>query len=304
MRPSFPQIVRYLCCPDDRSRLVSVADGFRCIRCGRSFGRERQNVIELLPLKPVPISGTDVSPRYREGYVQEFSKPLELREDAKTWGAPEGLSQKAVHLRERQAREMLRLLRGGQSSIPETFCDLSAGAGHCTFEAAKDYPLVFHCDLSADSIAYASSKAARLRVENIVFVRSDYLQLPLRNTIQHLTCLDTLIRGSWHEIKLLASLCQALAPGGRAAVDFHNWWHNPLRRLGLFHNNFEGNRSYSRTELQALLASAGIQNFQVNRFVQEVDPAQRAGKILSRFIPPTRFLVCLSKPGEAPAAGA
>ena len=252
-------------------------------------------------MKPVPIARADVSPRYLDGYLQEFAKPLELHEDAKTWGAPEGLSKKAVHLRERQAREVLGLLRGGQAGIPETFCDLSAGAGHCTFEAAKEYPLVFHCDLSADSIAYASAKAGRLGIANIVFVRSDYLQLPFRNTIQHLTCLDTLIRGSWHEMQLLTSLCQALAPGGRAAVDFHNWWHNPLRRLGLFRNNFEGNRSYARAELQTLLADAGIQHFQVNRFVQEVDPSRRTGKILSRLIPPTRFLVCWSEPSEARA---
>jgi SAM-dependent methyltransferase len=261
-------------------------------------------VIELLPLNPAPISAMDVSQRYREGYLQEFAKPLELREDAKTWGAPEDLTPKAVRLRERQAREVLHLLRGGQSDNLETFCDLSAGAGHCTFEAAKEYPLVFHCDLSADAIAYASAKADRLGVANIVFVRSDYLQLPIRNTIQHLTCLDTLIRGRWHETKLLTSLCQALAPGGRAAIDFHNWWHNPLRRLGLFQNNFEGNRSYSHAELQTLLANAGIQHFQVNRFVQEVDPAQRGGKLLSWLIPPTRFLVCLSKPAEARVVGA
>jgi len=304
MPPDLRQIARYLCCPDDRVSLVPAPGGLDCPRCGRSFALQPQNVIELLPLKPASIAPADVSPRYLEGYLHEFAKPLELREDAQAWGAPEGLPPKAVHLRKRQAREVLHLLQGGQSDIPEAFCDLSAGAGHCTFEAAKEYPLVFHCDLSADSIAYASTKADRLGVANIVFVRSDYLQLPFWNAMQHLICLDTLIRGAWHEVQLLTSLRLALAPGGRAAVDFHNWWHNPLRRMGLFRNNFAGNRSYVRAELQTLLANAGIQQFQVNRFVQEVDPAQRGGKILSRLVPPTRFLVCLSKPGEACPAGA
>jgi hypothetical protein len=153
--------------------------------------------------------------------------------------------------------------------------------------------------LSADSLAYASAKAKASHLENMVFVRADYFQPPFRNSVHRLTCLDTLIRGAWHETMLLGSIQGILAGGGVAVVDFHNWWHNPLRRWGLLRENFSGNKSYTRKELGSLLGSSGIGEFQLQPFIQEVDPGQIPGKMLARFIPPTRLMVRLAR-GNAP----
>jgi hypothetical protein len=91
----------------------------------------------------------------------------------------------------------------------------------------------------------------------------------------------------------LGAIVRCLKPGGHAVVDFHNWWHNPLRRLRVLRDNFLDNTSYTRGELGRLLASTGIQQFEIKPFVQEVDPGQPAGKFFIRLIPPTRFMVRL-----------
>jgi SAM-dependent methyltransferase len=199
-------------------------------------------------------------------------------------------------LRARQAREALQFLRGRKRESELIYCDLSAGAGYCTFEAAREYRLVFHCDLSVDSLAYASAKAKTKHLENIVFVRADYFQPPFRNSIHRVTCLDTLIRGPWHETRLLGSIQTILANSGVAVVDFHNWWHNPLRRLGLLRNNFPGNKSYTRRELRKLLAISGIKQFEMKPVVQEVDHVGAPGNHLARFIPPTRLVYRFTLP--------
>ena len=82
----------------------------------------------------------------------------------------------------------------------------------------------------------------------MIFLRVDYLKLPFSQALDYVICLDTLIRGRDHERGLLASIRDALKPGGHAVLDFHNWWHNPLRRLGLLPQNFGGNTSYNYRE--------------------------------------------------------
>src|SRR5207244_1942806 len=98
-----------------------------------------------------------------------------------------------------------------------------------------------------------------------------------------------------HDAVLLASIVQSLKPGGTAVVDFHNWWHNPLRRIGALRDNFLGNKSYKRRMLPELLASVGIYQSEIKPFVQEVDPDQTIGKLLTRLLPPTRFIVRLGR---------
>jgi hypothetical protein len=297
---SFDEIKALLCCPDDGAALASRAGGLLCERCHRLYPFLSANILELLPSRPVVFPDASEMAPYREGYLREFFRPAEIRSDAKAWGAPEARSRKWLRLRERQAREVFQFLRADPCETNAVFCDLSAGAGHCTFRAAQEYRIVFHCDLSMDALAYASAKASASRLENIVFVHADYFQPPFRNSIDHLICLDTLIRGPWHETKLLRSLQSVLTCHGAAVVDFHNWWHNPLRRMGILPNNFVGNKSYTRKELRGLLQSSGIQQFQTRPFVQEVDPRRGPGKVLARFIPPTRLMVRLDGMSVAP----
>jgi SAM-dependent methyltransferase len=285
------EITLLLCCPDDGATMAPFSSGLRCAQCHRLYPLLSANILELLPSRPIAFPERSELELYREGYRSEFLRPSEIRAGAKAWGAPEARSRKWLRLRERQAREVFQFLRKEPCETDLVFCDLSAGAGYCTFSAAQEYGLVFHCDLSMDALAYASAKARASRLDKIVFVHADYFQPPFRNSIDHLTCLDTLIRGAWHETKLLKSIQSVLTRRGAAVVDFHNWWHNPLRRLGLLPDNFVGNKSYTRKEMRDLLANSGIGQFETRPFVQEVDPCRAPGKVLARFIPPTRLMV-------------
>jgi ubiquinone/menaquinone biosynthesis C-methylase UbiE len=293
------EVTLLLCCPDDGAPMAGSANGVLCEQCRRFYPLLSTNILDLLPSRPITFPGRSEPALYRESYLTEFFRPSEIRADARAWGAPEARSQKWLRLRERQAREVFQFLRVEPCEANLVFCDLSAGAGHCTFRAAQGYRLVFHCDLSMDALAYASRKARASHLENIVFVHADYFQPPFRNSIDHLICLDTLIRGPWHETKLLRSIQSVLNSRGTAVVDFHNWWHNPLRRLGLLPDNFVGNKSYTRKELTGLLARSGIEQFQTRSFLQEVDPCAGPGKVLARFIPPTRLMVRLAGVGAS-----
>jgi len=244
----------------------------------------------MLPSGPVEIPDLEMPAEYRQGYLQAWSQKWERDEAALPFGAAESLSPKMRRVRERQTAEVLRsLLLETAADCREVFCDLSAGAGHTTLAATREFRLVFHCDLSVTAVRYVSAAAKRMGVDNIVVVRADYFRPPFRNCVERMTCLDSLIRGPWHELRLLASIRQALAPTGAAVVDFHNWWHNPLRRMGLLPQNFGENRSYTRSEVLSLLAQAGIEDFEFGAFFQEGDFAR--WPMLRSLVPATRFAV-------------
>jgi len=294
MRPDPAEIAHYLVCPDEAAPLGPDSGGLRCLRCSRTFPFQKPNLLEILPSKPVAISTSEVPSEYETAYIEAYSRVWESSDEVLPWGASETSSLKTVKRREHHTGEVFRLLREAPGDKDGVFCDLSAGAGHTTFVAARHSRLVFHCDLSAVAVQYASAKATRMGLENMVIVRADYFRSPFLNSIQQLTCLDTLIRGPWHELRLLASIRQSPAPGGSAVVDFHNWWHNPLRRLGLLRQNFGENRSYSRKEVLQLLTQAGIDEFTVSSFIQEADPQRPSARALRRLLPATRFMVRLT----------
>jgi SAM-dependent methyltransferase len=299
MRLDASEIARYLSCPDEGARLESDSEGLRCVRCSRLFRFLKPNLLEILPSRPVTISSSEVPSGYETAYSRSYSRIWEPSDDAIPWGASESSSVTSARRRERQAEEALRLLRDAPGDADGVFCDLSAGAGHTTFAAAPRCRLVFHCDLSVAAVHYASARATRMGFKNMVIVRADYFRPPFLNSVQRLTCLDSLIRGPWHDIRLLANIRQALAPGGSAVVDFHNWWHNPLRRLGLLRQNFGENRSYTRSEVLQLLRQAGIDEFTVRAFVQEADSNSLPTRVLSRLMPATRFVVRMISQGPS-----
>jgi SAM-dependent methyltransferase len=298
MPPDPAEIARYLVCPDEGAPLAPGSAGLRCLSCSRIIPFRKPNLLEILPSKQVAISTSEVPSEYESAYIQAYSGVWESSDDALPFGASEASSAKVMKRRERHTEEVFRLLREAPGDADGVFCDLSAGAGHTTFAAARHFPLVFHCDLSAAAVRYASAKAARMGLDNMVIVHADYFRPPFRNSIQQLTCLDTLIRGPWHEERLLASIRQSLASGGSAVVDFHNWWHNPLRRLGLLRQNFGENRSYSKREVLRLLKQAGFDDFAIRGFIQEADPHGLSAKVLRRLVPATRFMVRLTFPAR------
>jgi SAM-dependent methyltransferase len=324
------EIARHLVCPDDASPLaVAAPDALRCATCNRTFPFLAPNLIELLPSKPLQLPAAGVSREYAAAYLHSFPPAHEFSIDENKnqresenenenlsaptpFNAPETSSPALVQLRERQAAELLQnfQIAANEAAIDRApsaiankknssvvFCDLSAASGYTTFAAARHAHIVFRCDLSLAAVRYASAKASRLGLENFVVIRADYLQAPFRNSIDQLTCIDTLIRGSWHESQLLDAISRSLSPRGVAVIDFHNWWHNPLRRLGLLPQNFGQNRSYSRREVLDLLARANITDFKISPYIPEARPDTFIGKIIRAMIPAARFVIRFSPGG-------
>jgi SAM-dependent methyltransferase len=280
------ELYRTLNCPDDGGDLRLSTGSLDCVQCRRQYPILAKNMIELLPLAPVP--SYDASP-YRSEYLDTRGQPFEWRPGSFAWGAPERFPKAWVERKHRQVAAV-RTLVMDQGQPRSLFCDFSAGAGYYTLAYARDWRHIVHCDLSVDSLTYAHRKAEKLGLENILFVRMDYLRPAFRHSLQRVICLDSLIRGEWHEKLLLEAIRSSLSPDGAAVVDFHNWWHNPLRRLGLLRDTFAPNRSYSKAQTARLLASASIARPECFPFHQEIDPSSALRPALERVLPSTRWM--------------
>jgi len=216
------------------------------------------------------------------------------------WGAAEFAPIAWVKKRERHRGTVSSLIQSvADTSTGSVLVDVPGGAGFYTIALAPYFRYVLHCDLSVSNLTYASGVSQQLGITNIIFLRVDYLALPFERSVTHLLCLDSLIRGERHDLHLLRQIAGSLDSSGSAVVDFHNWWHNPLRRLGLLPDNFHSNRSYSRHEVKALLQAAHLDTKLYQGFVQEVDPNKKAGRIVSRVFPPTRFLYVVQSAAPA-----
>ena len=129
-----------------------------------------------------------------------------------------------------------------------------------------------------------------LEIRNMFFLRIDYFSPPFQSSLDRVICFDTLIRGESHDAALLDCIRRTLKSEGQAVVDFHNWWHNPVRRLGLLPQNFGENRSYRRPSAAHLLRKTGIVDFDFFPFHQEFDHGAKLHNLLAFALPPTRIL--------------
>lgn len=279
-------LISILSCPVDHSRLEFYADFFRCIRCGREYPVLADGFVELLPESPIPSSDDHVE--YWKKYEIEFERRFAWMDQAVAWGRSDLACASWAAKRLRQVEHVKSILDKAMA-----ICDVSAGAGTYTFELAKTSPLVIHCDLSVENLNDVYGRRQHDAVENLLLIRCDYFNLPFHGSIQQLICTDTLVRGRRHELLLLNSLYRALSDGGHALVDFHNWWHNPLRRLGVMPQNFGANKSYTRKTAEKILSAAGIGKWEYYPFRQEIQPGADAP--LKRIIPPTRLMYLFEK---------
>ena len=285
----FSCLAGLLSCPDDGSQLVCTRSSIECHSCRRRFLISDDGVADLLPLRSKGIPDTR-NPVYWHEYAQEFRRPYVPKPNSIAWGAPEVWDTSWVRKRFRQVHAVRPLIADSQFSKSHVFCDIAAGAGNYTLSYASAFRIVLHCDLSADNLSYAARKAKRLGIRNVFFLRVDYFSLPFTNVLDRVVCFDTLIRGEQHEIALLGSVRKAMKPDARAVVDFHNWWHNPLRRLGLLPQNFGENRSYKRKAAECVLQAAGIHKFEFFPFYQEFDADSKGIRIAAVILRPTRLL--------------
>lgn len=289
MANNFAAIARLLSCPDDGGFLRYVSSELQCSSCARRFPLHADNLAEILPRRPCELP-TLVNSAYHQGYLRAFARAYRYDETSLAWGAEEIVSESWIRKRRRQVAAVQPLITEGITPGESVLCDIAAGAGYYTFAYAHLFRFVLHCDLSVDNLSYAWRKAGALGLQNILFLRADYFALPFDQSLSRILCLDTLIRGDAHDSLLLDAISRSLKPAGYAVVDFHNWWHNPLRRLGILPNNFHENRSYRRSEADQLLHSIGIRDLCVRPFLQEFDPGAASAGFVSKIFPSTRLI--------------
>lgn len=290
MAISFADVAGLLCCPDDGNKLSHAGGELQCEACERRFPVYGENLIEVLPRRQHELPSS-ISSDYREAYKAAFVQKYQDDEDSVAWGAEESITSSWSLKRRRQVEFMRPLITEGNKRSDTVLCDISAGAGYYTLAYSQLFWLVLHCDLSVDNLSYARRKAQSLGIQNVFFVRADYFAPPFRNSLDRVLCVDTLIRGEAHEAVLLQSIAKSLNEGGFAVVDFHNWWHNPLRRLGFLRNNFGKNRSYTKRELNHLLGSRHIAQLGFFSFIQELSGNGTGRSLLRRILPATRFVL-------------
>jgi hypothetical protein len=102
----------------------------------------------------------------------------------------------------------------------------------------------------------------------------------------------------------LLAINQSLTPRGYAIADFHNWWQNPLRRMGLMSQNFDENQNYRRRVAEGLLSNAGVADLEYFPFFQEFGNGKLASRFLGRINPPTRLIYRFSSSRQAELLGA
>ncbi len=287
--PDCRQLAGLLFCPEDGTQLECVASRIECGACGRCFVISADSVIDLRPLCPAGRVVPENTPYWR-GYLQEFRRPYTPNRHVNAWGAPEASDTRWLRKRLRQVVAVRPLIADANLSRTQVLCDLSAGAGNYTFSYASLFRAVVHCDLSVDNLSYAAQKANRLGIRNMFFLRIDYFSPPFQSSLDRVICFDTLIRGESHDAALLDCIRRTLKSEGQAVVDFHNWWHNPVRRLGLLPQNFGENRSYRRPSAAHLLRKTGIVDFDFFPFHQEFDHGAKLHNLLAFALPPTRIL--------------
>ena len=282
-------IQHFLSCPDDGQPLHLASAQLLCKGCGRGFPLHEENFAEILPSRPVrrpACAGTD----YYSAYLKLFEQQFHEDNACVAWGAEETATAAWIRKRSRQVLAMEPLVTEGADRSASVLCDIAAGAGYYTFAYAPYFRFVLHCDLSVENLSYARRKARERKLENVFFLRIDYFQPPFRRSLDSILCLDTLIRGEEYDSLLLKSIATCLKPRGKAFVDFHNWWHNPLRRVGILPENFHSNKSYRRSETEDLLRTTDFREATVFPFVQEFDPGSRLDKVCAKALPSTRII--------------
>ena len=260
-------------CPDDGTPLDFRLDHALCQACGRRYCRPSEPVLELVS-KEAHAPLRDVSGEFWDGYLSARRQRLRLDSSELPWGTENSMPSAWVRLRrlytERVVSLALRALPGRDAVV----ADISAGAGFVSFALARRGIPTIHADLSADSVSFAASRVPNDGDPLPMFaVRADYFSLPFRDSVDVIVCTDSLIRGLDHEVALLKSIRKALTARGRAVVDFHNWMHNPLRRIGILRDNFQGNRSYLRRRVSRVVGYAGLAVVEEVSYRQEEDQA-------------------------------
>lgn len=282
----------WLVCPDDRGELSKTSSSFQCTYCGRKFSIYADNFVEVLPSKRYPLEAKTLPEQLYVKYYQQLAEaPFEWNPKATGWGYLPHLpvGHRLLYLNEREL--VGRLL----PSHLKVLCDITGGVGNYTLYFADRAEVIVHCDLDVNNLNHALRRAKEAQMENVCFVRCDYLYWPFAQEVfDCIMCLDTFERGEVHDGRLLEVMSHALKPGGQLIMDFHNRNHRlPFRP--------ERTMSYRRGRVREMLQQAGLQVVQM--FPLGCLPGSlvrwpwqfQVNKVLTFFLPPTRYVVLAQK---------
>lgn len=280
--PSFSpeQVARLFRDPDTGAVLAPVDGGYQ--GGAGLHALRRPGLLELMPAAPSTRPASD-DPLVRAS--QEFyRRAWEQGWDEAAAGArPGGRSEDQPRRIQRRFGVMRRLVERLMPAQGAVFLDISAGAGAISGDLAGRYGTSVFADLMPAAAWHLAEQGTGL------VLRADYLQSPYApGAFDAILCTDTLIYGRDHELRLLAAVWAALAPGGMALLSFHHrWHHNPLTPPVVV--------GYSRAEVIGMLeAAAPGARVELHRYHQE--DALPLGRAWSRLLPCTRFYVELHKP--------
>lgn len=273
----------FLACPNCLQSLTNNKKILHCISCKSDFQILDENIINLVGNNSFDFKTTISSKIYSEySHLRNLGHPIV--EKTRLWGLESkfGISGFVSTLR----NKILSLLDD------EIICDIGAGVGNYSLFFAKQAKLVFHCDLDLEVLLAAAKEAKKQKINNILFIRCDYLYLPFRpNSLHCITSIDVLEKGYEHDSKLIEQISKKLIPNGKYIIDFHSKERTKLTKAPITDR-------YSKDELTALLISNNLSIIEIfgmgylptirnfSRFFYSI-----CNTLCKLFFPPARWLV-------------
>lgn len=187
------------------------------------------NFVELLSDMPYNVNIKSSRIKDNSFYINQINQWINLSIDVSdAWGKIENLP---LWHRFFIKKEMELIYEQTKNKRKHIAIDISAWVWTYTFELAKQYDLVIHFDLRDKSLVYAYNKSKELWIDNILFVRWDWFNLPFQKNIADLIIsIDSFIYyGIKDDIKVIDDMYSLLNDKWIIFADFHHskpFFHN------------------------------------------------------------------------------
>lgn len=280
-------VLQYLACPDCAKELKFVGGNVVCTGCNRRF-YHKGNLIDLLPRKPLKLESVHSKKARRMYYLDQYRKAAnEIYQNPVAWGRDEDYRKGHKIFIEEEERFFHKLYEGKKTVL----CDLSASAGFYTIRASKVFKYILHCDINLEHLQYAQKKAGSSKISNMLFVRSDYFRLPLKDgVIDTFICTDSFqYYGRDHDLKVINRVYKKLSKGGKFIFDLHY-----KRFYGRSKYNFE----YSKQDISFIKEKyKETRVYPMGRVPTFFHPSRWIFRLSTLFfwLPPLRYVCVIAK---------
>jgi SAM-dependent methyltransferase len=281
------EIIDLLFCPDDNSSIILNDNELICATCKRKFS-VKENIIDMRPKNKININYDDKKIVYSDYYESVLKDGNGAQFGLSSKSVPEGFivetfNQLELHLK--------------PNSI---VCDIGAATGDYSVLLAKKCKLMIHCDLDLNGLLVAQKKAIQEKVNNILFFRCDYFQIPFRNeTIDLAYSIDVVERGIDHDQKILKEISRIIKLKGTLIFDYHTKERTKLTRvhqiaLSVYSHNEIKNLIDKLPFLKSNFIGTGYLPLLRNWSNFEYSICNQLSKFL-KFPPARELVICLTK---------